>query len=70
MDRRGFIGMLSRALFAAPLAAHAQLARKIYRIGYLSPDNPDVEAFQSGLSRLGWVAGRNFVIEKRFGATT
>ena len=39
-------------------------------IGYLSPDNPDLEAFQTGLSRLGWVEGRNFVIEKRFGATT
>jgi ABC-type uncharacterized transport system substrate-binding protein len=70
IDRRGFIGMLARALFAAPLAAHAQLAGKIYRIGYLSPNNTGVEAFQSGLTQLGWVEGRNFVIEKRFGATT
>ena len=70
IDRRGFIGMLARALFAAPLAAHAQLAGKIYRIGYLSPNNTGVGAFQSGLAQLGWVEGRNFVIEKRFGATT
>jgi len=70
IDRRGFIGLLARALFAAPLAAHAQLAGKIYRIGYLTPGNPDVEAFRNGLSRLGWVEGRNFVIEKRFGKTT
>jgi putative ABC transport system substrate-binding protein len=70
IDRRVFIGMLARALFAAPLAAHAQLAGKIYRIGYLSPNNTGVQAFQSGLTRLGWVEGRNFVIEKRFGATT
>lgn len=70
IDRRGFIGMLARALFAAPLAAHAQLAGKIYRIGYLSPNNTSVGAFQSGLAQLGWVEGRNFVIEKRFGATT
>jgi len=70
MDRRGFIGMLARALFAAPLAAHAQLAGKVYRIGYLSPGNPDVEALQNGLSRLGWIEGRNFIIEKRGGPTT
>ena len=70
IDRRGFIGVLARALFAAPLAAHAQLAGKIYRIGYLSPNNTGVGAFQSGLTQLGWIEGRNFVIEKRFGATT
>ncbi len=70
IDRRGFIGMLARALFAAPLAAPAQLTGKIYGIGFLAPGRPDVEPFQSGLSRLGWVEGRNFVIEKRFGTTT
>ena len=70
MDRRAFIRMLCRALFAAPLVAHAQPAGKIYRIGFLSPNNTGVGAFQSGLAQLGWVEGRNFVIEKRFGATT
>src|SRR5437867_10374336 len=70
MDRRIFIASVAGGLLAAPLAAHAQPAGKIYRIGYLSPNNPDLEAFQTGLSRLGWVEGRNFVIEKRFGATT
>jgi putative tryptophan/tyrosine transport system substrate-binding protein len=70
MDRRGFIGMLSRALCLAPLAAHAQRAGKIYRIGYLSPDRSALAAFETGMSQLGWVEGRNFVIERRFGATT
>ena len=52
------------------LAANLQVAGKIYRIGYLSPNNTGVGAFQGGLTQLGWVEGRNFVIEKRFGATT
>jgi len=73
MDRRGFISMLLCALFAAPLAASARRAGRTYRIGYLSPDNSDgsgLEAFQAGLSRLGWVEARNFVIERRWGSTT
>jgi putative ABC transport system substrate-binding protein len=69
IDRRGFIGVLARALIAAPLAARAQVAGKIYRIGYLSPNDPNVEAFRSALSGFGWVEGRNFVIEKRWGTT-
>jgi putative ABC transport system substrate-binding protein len=71
IDRRGSIGVLARALVAvAPLAGHAQVAGKIYRIGFLSPNNSGVGALQSGLAQLGWVEGRNFVIEKRFGQTT
>ena len=69
MDRREFVGMLGRALFAAPLAALAQPTGKIYRIGYLSPGEPGLGAFRTGLSQLGWVEGRHFVIEKRFGST-
>lgn len=74
MDRREFIDMLARALFAAPLAANAQPAGKIYRIGYLSPGkNPEGDsgfaAFREGLSRLGWEEARNVVIETRWGAT-
>jgi hypothetical protein len=36
MDRREFIGILAGGLLAAPLAAEAQQAAKIARIGYLS----------------------------------
>jgi putative ABC transport system substrate-binding protein len=70
MDRRGFVGMFARALFAAPLAALAQPTGKIYRIGYLSPGDPQLGAFRAGLSQLGWVEGRHFVIERRFGSNT
>src|SRR5712692_6251767 len=53
----------------APLTAEAQQAGKIARIGYLSSDlaaSPDLrEAFLQGLRDLGYVEGRNLVIEYR-----
>ena len=54
---------------AAPLAAEAQQAAKVARIGYLSPHlatSPHLrEAFRQGLRDLGYVEGRNLVIEYR-----
>ena len=59
---------LALALLAAPLAVEAQPAGKIYRIGWLSNDRypPGDDAFQRGLRDLGWVEGRNVIIEYRF----
>ena len=68
-QRRDFL-ITGGALLAASLSTHAQRAGRVYRIGYLSPSSPNLESFQTGLSELGWVEGRSFVIEKRFGATT
>jgi len=69
MDRRAFIGTLTGSLLAAPLAAGAQQAAKVARIGYLSTNlaaNPHThEAFRQGLRDLGYVEGRNVVIEYR-----
>jgi putative tryptophan/tyrosine transport system substrate-binding protein len=67
--RRAFIGALT-GLLAAPLAAEAQQAGKVYRVGYLTAGsvtaNPRVlEAFRHGLRDLGWVEGQNIVIEYR-----
>src|SRR4029077_1728690 len=53
---------------AAPLGAEAQQAAKIARIGYLAPNLTDAhlpEAFRQGLRDLGYVEGRNVVIEYR-----
>jgi ABC-type uncharacterized transport system substrate-binding protein len=53
---------------AAPLGAEAQQAAKIARIGYLAPNLTDPhlpEAFRQGLRDLGYVEGRNVVIEYR-----
>jgi hypothetical protein len=36
MDRRAFIGTLAGGLFASPLAAEAQPAGRIWRVGFLN----------------------------------
>src|SRR5262249_5663677 len=53
------------ALLAAPLAAHAQPAPGVHRIGWLSGYAVD-EPFRQGLRTLGYVEGQNLVIEARF----
>ena len=65
------IAVLTLGLFTVPLAADAQPAGKVYRIGYLGTGsgtaNPHLrEAFRQGLRELGRVEGQNFVIEYRF----
>ena len=68
MDRRAFISGAA-AVLAAPLAAEAQPAAKAARIGFLTGNlaaSPHVvEAFRQGLRDLGYVEGRNVVIEYR-----
>jgi putative ABC transport system substrate-binding protein len=57
------------ALGAAPLVAGAQQAAKVARIGYLSPNLAAGlhlrDAFLQGLRDLGYVEGRNVVIDYR-----
>src|SRR5262245_28352852 len=69
MRRREFISLLSGAAVGWPVAANAQQAAKIARIGYLSTDLAGSsglrEAFRQGLRDLGYVEGRNVVIEYR-----
>ena len=70
MDRREFIGTLAGGLVTAPLAAEAQQADKMARIGYLAfnlaAGDPRIrEAFLQGLRDLGYVEGRNLLIEYR-----
>lgn len=68
MDRRAFIGTMAGGLLAAPFAAGAQPAGKVYRIGFLafSPPDPSLDgAFRRGLRDHGYIEGRNVVIEYR-----
>jgi putative ABC transport system substrate-binding protein len=67
MDRRAFIGTLTAGLLAAPLAAEAQPARKVWRVGILGNENSAPwEAFRRGLRDLGYVGGRNLTMESRW----
>jgi putative ABC transport system substrate-binding protein len=69
MERRRFIEVIAGGFVAAPLAAEAQQAAKVARIGFLRSNlaaNPHLqEAFLQGLRDLGYVEGRNVVIEYR-----
>ena len=74
MQRREFITLLGGAA-AWPLAAHAQQAERIRRIGVLSAlaeDDPESvtrrAAFEQALEALGWTDGRNIRIDYRWGA--
>ncbi len=58
-------------LVAAPLAAEAQAPAKVSRIGFLASGvaagtAPRLEVFRQGLHDLGYVEGRNIVIEYRW----
>jgi putative ABC transport system substrate-binding protein len=70
MNRRTFRCGLTLGTLALPLAAQAQQAGKVPRIGFLhygSPGpSPEVEAFRQGLRELGYVEGQNVAIEYRF----
>ena len=68
--RREFMTLLGGAGAAWPLAAQAQPA-KVARIGFLglvssSSHASRVAAFRAGLRDLGWIEGRNLVIEFRW----
>ena len=67
--------VLALALLTAPPAVDAQQPEKTYRIGWLgtnplsTPGNVrNVAALRQGLGELGWVEGKNIVIEWRHAA--
>jgi len=71
--------LLAHGLVTTPLTAHAQQAARIYRIGHLAtaefeqqPDPseaPAWPAFVDALKGLGWIEGKNVVIEHRVTST-
>ena len=72
MRRRKFIALLGSSAVAWPLAARAQQqSAKTARIGYLTFGTaaaaaPRVEAMRAGLRELGYVEGKNILIEFRW----
>jgi len=68
----GLISSLALGLLAVPLPAEAQQTGKVYRIGWLGPTGPGksesmayVEPFLDQLSKLGWIEGKQFLMEYR-----
>ena len=71
--RNKFVGLaLSAMLFALCFSVEAQQPAKIPRIGYVSAtgsaDNPghQIEAFGQGLRDLGYIDGKNVLVEYRY----
>jgi putative ABC transport system substrate-binding protein len=73
MDRRRFLLTSLASALATPLAAGAQQAGQVPRVGYISPGSSAdsfrqrrFEAFRDGLRELGYIDGRNIVLEPRW----
>ena len=71
MKRREFLFALGAGALATPVSSVAQQPPKVWRIGYLSPrvrmdSLPYERAFLQGMSELGYVEGKNVVVEWRF----
>jgi putative tryptophan/tyrosine transport system substrate-binding protein len=72
VNRRAFITLLGGSA-ACPLAVRAQQAGRVWRIGYLSatetPSEPQAQSrrliMEAALARLGYVEGKNLVIDRR-----
>jgi len=73
MKRREFITLLGSTALAWPLAARAQQAGGMRRIGILMPfpkgdaeAQARVQAFRQELARLGWSEGSNVKLDERW----
>ena len=73
LNRREIITLLGGAAVAWPLPARAQQVDRLWRIGYLSATETEAEpqaqsghlVMEAALARLGYVQGKNLVIERR-----
>ena len=74
IDRRRFLGTAAGGLLAAPLAAGAQQAGRVYRVGILTNKAADQaearlwQAFRSGLRESGWIVEHEQVVVLNTGA--
>jgi len=69
MDRRMFLGTLAGVLLAAPVGGEAQPVARIPRVGVIAdpPYSPNLrlEALRNGLRDLGYLDGKNILLEIR-----
>jgi len=67
MDRRRFLLTSLTGVLGAPLAAEAQPATKLWRIGFVSVTHqPTEEALFQRLGELGYVEKENLIVERRY----
>ncbi len=71
MNKKIFCFSLCAMLFALSFPAQAQRTDKVYRIGYLSQDSAArdkslLASFRQGLRELGYLEGKNILIEQRY----
>jgi len=74
MSLRSLTLALMLCLLVAPLAGEAQQTGKVYRIGSLVPGTaaasaPLIAVFRQALTGLGYIEGKNLVIELRYSET-
>ena len=72
MTERIFICLLATVLLTTAPLAQAQQAKKVAKIAYLAPSARGavahlIEAFRQGLREHGYVEGKDFVLELRYG---
>jgi putative ABC transport system substrate-binding protein len=72
MDRRTFVTFVAGTCLLEPLAVRAQQAGTVFRIGLLAPATEPTPGAGSpgrlrmGLRDLGWVEGKNLLLETRW----
>jgi putative tryptophan/tyrosine transport system substrate-binding protein len=71
MMKAAVLSILFAVVFTLAIICDAQQAKKVYRIGYLTnaivSDSSRTEVFRQGLRELGYIEGKNIVIEWRSG---
>ena len=69
ISRRQLLFALGANSLAAPLASFAQQSQRVYRVGFLFAgtlaQRPQAQGFWEGLRELGYIPGKNIVIEVR-----
>ena len=72
MDRRMFIDAVTASIVAVPVVALAQEVATVRRIGVLDINSPETQAERdqafAPLRALGWVEGKNLLVERRYGS--
>jgi putative tryptophan/tyrosine transport system substrate-binding protein len=71
MNKKILVSILGVVILACFYTAEAQQPKKVPRIGFLIPSVPAnyatrIETFREGLRELGYVEGKNIVVEYRF----